>query len=350
MAMNNAVQLFEGTLSVITRPVPHVQTAQDVVIKITNSGISGTDLKLVDGKIPCAKSVILGHEFVGVVKEVGAAVRHVTVGDRVAVNPRTSCDMCDYCQRGQPQFCKIEGISTAIGINRNGGWAQFCRLQARHVFPLPHQMSLEQGLFLEPFSSIVHGWEQLTPISPDAEILVCGCGATGLLWMCLLYFRGFREVVATEITKGRTRVAQKLEFGYQIVHPDILVSEARNAENEGDTEWGFDVVVDCTGDAAAIGQAFRWLRPGGKLLAFKNCPPDSQITINPRELQKKELQILASYGNPFSFTRAVQLVQDMGSQYLNYEKLGIRTFQLQEYHAAIECLRSGEITKAVIEN
>ena len=269
---------------------------------------------------------------------------------RVAVNPRTSCDMCDYCQRGQPQFCKIEGTSTAIGINRNGGWAQFCRLQARHVFPLPHQMSLEQGLFLEPFSSIVHGWEQLTPISPDAEILVCGCGATGLLWMCLLYFRGFREVVATEIKKGRTRVAQKLEFGYQIVHPDILVSEARNAENEGDTEWGFDVVIDCTGDATAIGQAFRWLRPGGKLLSFKNCPPESQITINPQELQTKELQILASYGNPFSFTRAVQLVQDMGSQFLNYEKLGIRTFQLQEYHAAIECLRNGEITKAVIEN
>ena len=82
MAMNNAVQLFEGTLSVITRPVPHIQTAQDVVIKITNSGISGTDVKLVDGKIPCTKSVILGHEFVGVVKEVGSAVRHVTVGDR----------------------------------------------------------------------------------------------------------------------------------------------------------------------------------------------------------------------------------------------------------------------------
>lgn len=80
--MNNAVQLFEGNLSVITRPVPHIQSAQDVVIKITNSGISGTDLKLVDGTLPCAKSVILGHEIVGIVKEVGSAVRHIAVGDR----------------------------------------------------------------------------------------------------------------------------------------------------------------------------------------------------------------------------------------------------------------------------
>ena len=266
------------------------------------------------------------------------------------MNPRINCDICDYCQRGQPQFCKIEGFSTAVGINRNGGWAQFCRLQAKHVLPLPHHMPLEQGLFLEPYSSIIHGWEQLTPISPDAEVLLCGCGASGLLWMCFLYYRGFREVVATEIVKGRTKIAQKLEFGYQIVQPEILVSEARNAENEGDTEWGFDIVIDCTGDATAIGQACHWLRPGGKLLLFKNCPKNSQISLNPLEIHKKELRIIASYGNPFSFTRAFQLVQDMGSQILNYEKLGMRIFQLQEYHAAIECLRSGEITKAVIEN
>ena len=80
--MNNAVQLWDGQLSIITRPIPHLQTAQDIVVKITYSAICGTDLKVVAGQIPCAKSVILGHEFVGVVREAGADVKHVSVGDR----------------------------------------------------------------------------------------------------------------------------------------------------------------------------------------------------------------------------------------------------------------------------
>ena len=80
--MNNALQLWDGHLSVITRPVPHVQTSLDVVVKITYSAVCGTDLKILEGKFPCEKSVILGHEFVGIVKEAGADVRHVSVGDR----------------------------------------------------------------------------------------------------------------------------------------------------------------------------------------------------------------------------------------------------------------------------
>ena len=82
ITMNNAVQLWDGHLSVITRPVPHVQNSQDVVVKITYSGVCGTDLKILEGKFPCEKSVILGHEFVGVIKEAGSEVKHVSVGDR----------------------------------------------------------------------------------------------------------------------------------------------------------------------------------------------------------------------------------------------------------------------------
>jgi len=80
--MNNALQLWDGHLSVITRPVPHVQASLDVVVKITYAAVCGTDLKILEGKFPCEKSVILGHEFVGIVKEAGADVKHVSVGDR----------------------------------------------------------------------------------------------------------------------------------------------------------------------------------------------------------------------------------------------------------------------------
>lgn len=80
--MNNAVQLWDGNLSVITRPMPHVQAGLDVIVKITYAAVSGTDLDVLEGKIQHSKSIILGHQFVGIVKEMGADVKHVSVGDR----------------------------------------------------------------------------------------------------------------------------------------------------------------------------------------------------------------------------------------------------------------------------
>lgn len=199
-------------------------------------------------------------------------------------------------------------------------------------------------------SCVLHGWNLLQPLSPDSEFLVCGTGSLGLLVLCLLHFRGYREVVATEVLKGRQKIAQKLNFGFQVVHPDILVSEFRNSKNDKDEEWGFDVVIDCTGDPSVFEQGVKYLRQGGKLLLLGICPPDSEAKVDPYEIYAKELKIIASRANPFTFTQAIQIVQDMGKEYLNFEKLGIRTFQLQEYMAALETVRSGEISKVVFEN
>ena len=268
----------------------------------------------------------------------------------VVINPNTSCGMCDNCSKGLPHFCKFEGIKATIGIRRNGGWAQYCRLPAKNTIPLPHQLSFELGLLIEPMSCVVHGWDRLQPITADAEILICGAGSVGLLFMCLLHFRGYREVVVTELLKGRQRIAQKLNFGFQVVHPEILVSEARNAKNEGDDDWGFDIVIDCSGDPNSLEQGIKWLRQGGKFLLFGISPTGSVAKIDPHEVCLKELKIIASRINPFTFTSAMQIIQDMGEKYLSFEKLGMRTFHLQEFTAALEIQRSGEISKAVFEN
>ena len=190
----------------------------------------------------------------------------------------------------------------------------------------------------------------LQPLSPDTEFLVCGTGSIGLLILSLLHFRGYREIVATEIMKGRQKIAQKLDFGVQVVHPDILVSEFRNAKNDGDEDWGFDVVINCTGDPKVFEDGLKYLRHGGKLLLLGACPANSEAKVDPHDIYAKELKIFASHTNPFVFTQAIQVVQDMGKQYLSFDKLGVRAFQLQEYMAALETVRSGEISKAVFEN
>lgn len=257
--------------------------------------------------------------------------------------------MCDFCLKGQPFFCKVEGKNTTIGIKRNGGWAQFCRLNAKNVIPLPHQVTFEQALFTEPLSCILHGWKQLGSVPDDVEILICGAGNTGLLWSSFLHFRGYREVIICDVLKGRQKIAQQLDCNFQVVTPDILISEARNAEQDNDEEWGFDIIVDSTGDPKSFEQNLKLLRHGGKILLLGSFPPSEEVSLKPHDIFRKELKILTSGANPHTFTSAVQVIKDMGEKYLGFERLGVRTFQLQEYMAAVETMRSGEISKAVFE-
>lgn len=257
--------------------------------------------------------------------------------------------MCDFCLKGQPYFCKVEGKNATIGLKRNGGWAQFCRLTAKNVIPLPHHVTFEQALFTEPLSCVLHGWKSLGPVQEDGEILICGAGNTGLLWASFLHFRGYREVVISDILKGRQKIAQKLEFGFQVVTPEILISEAHNAEHEKDEEWGFDIIIDSTGDPKSFEQNMKLLRRGGRILLLGSCSPSEEVTLKPYDIYRKELKILTSGANPYSFTSAIQVIKDMGEKYLGFEHLGVRTFQLQEYMAAVETMRSGEISKAVFE-
>ena len=266
------------------------------------------------------------------------------------INPNSSCGLCENCTKGRPHFCKVEGLKSMIGFRRNGGWAQFCRLPAKNVFLLPHQLSFELGLLLEPMSCVVHGWNLLQPISPDSEILICGAGSAGLLFMCLMHFRGYREVIVAELMKGRQRIAQKLNFGFQVIHPEMLVSEARNARTDGDEDWGFDIIIDCTGDPKTLELGVKWLRMGGTFLLFGISPSGAEAKIDPFDIHAKELRIIASRSSPYSFTSTMQILQDMGPKYLSFEKLGMRTFHLQEFTAALERQRSGEISKAVFEN
>ena len=80
--MNNAVQLWDGQLSIITTPVPHVKSPNEVIVKVVFSGVSSTDISILSGEFPAAKSVILGHEFSGVVSEIGSEVKHISIGAR----------------------------------------------------------------------------------------------------------------------------------------------------------------------------------------------------------------------------------------------------------------------------
>ena len=347
--MNDSVQLFDKKLSIVTKPIPKATNPLDVVVRVSYSGVCGTDLHILSGEFPASdKAFTLGHEFCGIIHSVGLAVTHVNIGDRVVINPNSNCHICSYCAEGDPHFCKTGGIRSTVGIWKNGGWANYCRVASSLVYKVPESISLDKAVLIEPFSCIARGWVNLGTVKPNAKVLVCGAGIIGLLWSSLLHFHGCRDINLSEISEKRRAIVSNLQLAIKAHHPDSLLDKHREAVRENNEDWGFDIIIDCTGAPKAIEQSFNWLRKGAKFLIFGCCPKEGTIQLNPFQIVYKELKIIGSLINPYTFPAALALVRDM-DVYLDYEKLGVKTYQLQDYPAALEALRSGLISKAIFE-
>lgn len=314
-------------LEELPKPVP---ADDEVLISVTHAGICGTDLHIVAEESPAAPEVILGHEFAGEAVAIGKSVRHVEVGDKVAVDPNNYCGQCRYCRKGQVQFC--ENLHP-LGVFRDGGWAQFCCAPVRQVYLLPPEVPPEWGALGEPLSCILHGWDRLSPVAPDSKILIIGSGIVGLLWGLTLRKMNRHNFLISEPNDYRRGLAE--ELGFSTTLPQKLPAAAKP---------GFDVIIDCSGSPQAIQSAIHSINPLGKVLFFGVCPEGSRMEIEPFQIFKKELNLIGSVINPFTFSRALALISQI---LLPIEKLGVHFFNLQDYREAIRVALSGEAAKVM---
>jgi len=327
-------------LSLAKQPIPKCGK-NDVLIKVSFSGICGTDLHILQGEFPCKEDgpIILGHEFSGTVIETGAEVRCVQKGDQVSVDPNNGCNVCEVCHLGNPHFCEVGGINNTIGIFRNGGWAQCASVPDTQVHKLPEKITLKQAALTEPLSCLAHGWDRISPVRIGSNILIVGAGIIGNLWMIALHLQGHRKITVSEPNKARLATVKKHFPECEFVTPMELSPEIH----------AYDIVIDCSGNAKAIEQAFTLLKTGGKLCIFGVAPPHVKTSLSPFEIYKKELTIVGVNTNPFTFPKAIGLIESLGERYLNYELLGIKTFSLADFGKALEELKKGSIAKAIFE-
>lgn len=336
----------EKTLSLVTRPVPQIEDPNQLLIKVAYAGVCGTDLHITEAAFPCAKDgpFILGHEMSGVVREVGTGVTSIRPGDNVVVDPNVGCGECQFCHSGEKHYCNRGGITSYIGIYKDGAWAQYIVVLKEQVHVLPENISLEQGVLAEPISCLAHSWDRISPITVGQKILVLGAGIIGNLWASILHLQGHRRVTVSEPIVERLKLQENLETGFDGITPDEL-----REKQENDTNYLFDVIIDCSGHAPAIEHAFSLLNKGGKLCLFGCAAPHSKISISPLQLAMKEIQIIGLFLNMFSFPKTLGLMESMCERYLSYEKLGIKTFALKDYEDALDELRKGSISKAVFK-
>ncbi|XP_072948672.1 uncharacterized protein [Epargyreus clarus] len=321
-------------------PMPVISKDDDVIVKVAYSGVCGTDLHIIQGEFPASKErpLPLGHEFSGVVHAVGKK-SVFKVGQKVVVDPNRACNLCNFCRDGNYQYCLTAGINSTIGIWRNGGWAQYVLCPQDQVYALPDGITTEQAGLCEPYSCVSHGFDRASPLSIGSKILVVGAGIIGNLWVTTLHHQGHRDVTVSEMNKTRLEIVKKLETGYRLVTPDVLDKEKQL----------YDVIIDCTGVGKVMEISFNYLKHGGKYVLFGCCPPTHQASLNPFQIYDKELTIIGVKINPFSFPKAIGWLKAMGDRYLDYNKLGVKTYSLAEYQNALNDLKAGNIAKAIFK-
>ncbi len=277
--------------------------------------------------------MIPGHEFGGVVVEVGSDVADVRVGDRVAVDPNLYCGHCDFCRNEQANHClNWQGV----GVTRAGGFAEYVNVPARACYHLPESMSDLQAAFIEPLACVVHAMKRFR-ILPGESLLILGGGPMGMLLLQALRHNGAAQVVVVEKQPARMQLARDL--GAAVVVP---VGPDQDAQLKEIAPRGFGVVVDATGIPAVIEHAFSYLRPRGQYLQFGVAPNHAKVQISPYDIFKNDWTILGSFALCYTFLPAIAL---LSSGVVKVESLVSDTAPLANFDDVFHRFAAGQTMK-----
>jgi 2-desacetyl-2-hydroxyethyl bacteriochlorophyllide A dehydrogenase len=327
-----------GIIQVDNVPDP-TPRPDEVLVRVGACGICGTDLHIIDGDSPLARyPIIPGHEFAGEVVALGSEVaqryeeENITVGSRIAVEPNLYCGYCDSCRTGHENLCLNYA---ALGVTTNGAVAQYVAVPVANAYALPDNMSFREGALIEPVSCAVHGMHILNPRSGDTFLIV-GAGTMGLLLLQLAVRGGASRVAMVDVNAQRLALAEQLG-------PTRTYSDIKQALK--DEPLGFNCVIDATGVAPVIENAFMAVKRGGKLLIFGVASNEARISLSPFRIYNDEITIIGSMAVLFSFQAALDLIS---SGVINTEAMLTKALPLQDFLEALDMVRYGKGVKTQI--
>ena len=300
--MRSAVFYGKHDLRVEEASVPQVGS-QDVLIQVKACGVCGTDVHIYEGDKGAAEvtpPTILGHEFSGVIAKVGEEVTEFQIGERVCIDPNCYCGSCEPCRNGVAHYCQhMIGYGTTV----NGGFAEYCAVNERQVYRLGDHTTFEQGAMTEPVACCLHGMD-LCQVRPGHQVAVIGGGMIGLLMVQLAKLAGAAKVALLEPVQSKREVGRKLGADVCI---DPIREDAKARLKEAGMTW-INTVIECVGRPSTIQQAIDLAGNKAVVMMFGLTKPDETISVKPFEIFQKELELKASYINPYTQKRALDLI------------------------------------------
>jgi len=305
----------------VKQPVP---SAGQVLIKVKRIGICGSDIHAYHGKHPYIKCpIVQGHEFAGLIAEIGPEVEGLNKGDLVTVIPQLVCGKCHPCRHGNYHICNNLKV---IGCQAEGAGQEYIAVDGGLVLKLPETFSYEEGAMVEPVAVGAHAVGRLGSVE-GLNVLVLGAGPIGNLTAQVAKGSGARAVMITDISDYRLRVARDclIEHTVNTGSTDLL-----QALDKAFGPDGADVILECVGVQETIGQAVRAARKGSDIIivgVFSDKP-----AVDVGLVQDKELRLIGTLMyKKEDFAAAIDLIRT-GKVSLN--PLMSKHFPLLEYSRA----------------
>jgi len=269
-------------------PMPEIKSPSDVLLKITAVGVCGSDIHYYKtGKIGSQVvkyPFIVGHECAGLVEKIGASVKHVAAGKRVAIEPAMSCGQCDQCLAGRAHTCRKLRFLGCPG-QAEGCLTEYLVMPEECCFPVGPGMSAEQTAISEPMAIGYYAAKRALPLK-GANIAILGCGPIGLSVMVCARAMGAAQIFVTDLLNERLKVAGNNGADWTGNPKEQNIVEKILQQKP----LLLDTVFECCGEQSALDQATELLKPGGKLMLV-GIPESDRISVIIDKARRKEICI-----------------------------------------------------------
>ncbi len=340
-----SIQVTGGSqLTVIDCEMPK-SDGVSVIVKVTASGICGSDLHLWAAGDMC-QGLIMGHEFSGTVIDPGARKDELKVGDRVTAIPLNYCGKCKQCENGDVNICPTTWLGAlgtwvpGVGFGAPGANAEYVAVRPDLIRKLPDRVSDLEGAMIEPAAVGLHA-VRLADVQIGDKVLITGAGIIGLLCAAMARRSGASYVAITEANMLRGKKAVKfgdVDAVFDAKDPDVMtkLAEASNG--------GFDKAFDCAAVSASVNTALAAVKPGGKVIfvgvAFGEVPVPSVLTVS------RELEIKGSIA--YSIDDFEKVIDLIANKKIDLEQFVDEIAGIDDVQNAFEQLSSGSNPKVKV--
>ena len=327
-------------LTMIDAPIPQPGPGE-VLIKVHKTAICGTDLHIYNWDAWSRKNIvpplIIGHEYVGEIAELGPNVDGLTVGERVSGEGHIVCHHCRNCRAGNGQWCKF---TKGVGVNRDGAFAEYVCIPASNVIPINPEIDEDVVAFFDAFGNATHTALMFDVVGED--VLITGAGSIGMMAAAICRRNGARTVVVTDVNDYRLEMARKMGETEVV---NVAREKIESVFERHRIVEGFDVGLEMSGSPQALSSMVSLMRNGGKIALLGILSKPADVDFN--DIIFKGLTVQGIYGRRMYETWYKMMAMVEGG--LDLTPIITHRFRFTDFEKGFEAMNTGKSGKVVLD-